>query len=247
MQLYIIRHAQSQNNASMMLDEYDRVADPELTEVGHQQAEHLAEYLATAEEAEQIVTKHTSENSRTDRHAFKFTHLYCSPMHRSLQTARPIAAALGMKTEVWVDIHEHGGIFLEEKGVVTGYGGRTRLQILDEFPDYVLPDEITERGWWMPEHGREDLPANHARALRVGRALRERAAHDDTKDDRIAIVSHGTFIDSLLKMLYGILPAERVFHWHYNTAMTRVDILQDGVLIIRYVNRIPHLPPHLVT
>ena len=44
MQLYIIRHAQSVNNA--LDDQRYRVSDPLLTEVGHRQAAMLAEHLA---------------------------------------------------------------------------------------------------------------------------------------------------------------------------------------------------------
>ena len=52
MQLYIIRHAQSYNNA--LTDWTERVSDPPLTELGEQQADLLAAYLAsTPAEAEQ--------------------------------------------------------------------------------------------------------------------------------------------------------------------------------------------------
>ena len=44
MELYIIRHAQSSNNA--LADERERVCDPHLTELGRQQAELLAAHLA---------------------------------------------------------------------------------------------------------------------------------------------------------------------------------------------------------
>ena len=43
-QLYLIRHGQSENNAR---PEHLRVEDAELTDLGHQQAEQLAPWIAT--------------------------------------------------------------------------------------------------------------------------------------------------------------------------------------------------------
>ena len=83
--------------------------------------------------------------------------LFCSAMHRSLQTAKPVSAALGLDPEVWVDIHESGGIFLnhyDERGIV-GYPGMTREEIAEEFPNYLLPEEITDHGWWDVRNGME--------------------------------------------------------------------------------------------
>ena len=74
---------------------------------------------------------------------------------------------------MWLDIHDHGGIFLNngpEQGI-TGYPGKTRPEILEQFPDYILPDEVTDEGWWKPEWGKEDWPASHARAVPVGDRL----------------------------------------------------------------------------
>ena len=48
MQFYFIRHGQSENNALWERGgpQGDRRADPELTELGHVQAQHLARFLA---------------------------------------------------------------------------------------------------------------------------------------------------------------------------------------------------------
>lgn len=247
MELYIIRHGQSTNNA-IGEDAKRRVRDPELTEVGHKQADLAAEFLSTATDLEQIVRHPADSSARVEPHKHGITHLYCSAMHRALQTARPIGAALGLKTEVWVDIHEHGGIFEEEEeGLYVGYGGLTRSQIVALFPDYALPETVTEAGWWKPEAGHEDIVLCHARAMRVKEQLLQRAMNEATADDHVAIISHGTFIDSLLKSFLRTLPGEHYFHWHYNTGMTRLDIWPSGRVIVRYINRVTHLPPELVT
>ena len=86
MEVYIIRHAQSTNNA-LMDDQHMRVEDPPLTEVGHQQAERLSAFLATAPNLEDMVRHKVDAPERTSNDFPQtITHLYCSPMHRALQT-----------------------------------------------------------------------------------------------------------------------------------------------------------------
>jgi 2,3-bisphosphoglycerate-dependent phosphoglycerate mutase len=249
MQLYLIRHGQSVNNA-MMEDQLKRVHDPELTEVGKQQAQHLAdyfvksrEYITSAGEKELPLASAYQENMPID-----LNKLYCSAMHRALQTAQPLATALKMKTNVWLDIHEQGGVYLEKEGVVTGYGGRTRKQITDEFPDYLLPDLITEDGWWLPNDGYEDYARSIGRAIRVADTLKKWATEPETAEDRVGLVSHGTFIDTLLKALTSNLPGSAFYYNHWNTAITRIDFTTDQrEMRIRYINRVDHLPTELVT
>lgn len=251
MDLYIIRHAQSENNA-LMQDQHLRVQDPDLTEVGVKQADHVATFLAEATNLEDIVRKKVDDPERQEKHPHRITHLYCSAMRRSLKTAKPIGEALGLTPNVWLDIHEHGGIFLEgDDGVITGYGGMTRAEILAEYPHYVLPDTVTDAGWWKPEDGREDVANCHARAIRVANTLKERARTDEGKNDVVAIVSHGFFIDCLIKAIWNNSPGEGFYHWHYNTAITRFDFVTESTrgsfIGVRYVNRVDHLPEELIT
>ena len=126
MKLYMIRHAQSVNNA--LANQRDRVCDPTLTELGYQQADILAKHLASGVDPEYVIGVSEEDTAADSRQGYKIDYLYCSAMHRSMLTAKPIAAALGLTPELWLDIHEHGGIFLDhggEKGVV-GYPGKTR-------------------------------------------------------------------------------------------------------------------------
>jgi len=244
MELYIVRHGQSTNNA-IGEDFVNRVYDPELTVIGKQQAHATADYLKNGKNLESLVTVAPDSPERAELKPFSFTHLYCSAMHRALQTTYPISAAVGLKPEIWLDIHEHGGIYLDHEEGAIGHGGRTRTQILTEFPEYLMPESITDEGWWT--QGKEDYPLAAARAMRVAWTLRERAAADATSGDRIIFVSHGTFIDVLIKALLNNLPNDRYFHWHYNCAITRLDILKEGRIIIRYINRVQHLEPELIT
>ncbi len=129
MELYIIRHGQSQNNA-LMENQHLRVEDPLLTEAGEQQAQHVARFLADTINLEDLVRKPVDDPARGEPHPYQFTHLYCSPMIRTMQTIQPISETLGITPEIWIDIHEHGGIFLKKDGVTTGYGGQKSQQIV---------------------------------------------------------------------------------------------------------------------
>jgi len=233
--LYIIRHAQSTNNA--LTDHRDRVCDPPLTELGKRQTEILAQHMVTGVDIEPW-----SADSHGQR-GYGITKLYCSPMWRALQTAQPVGRALGLAPEVWIDIHERGGVFLdhgEEEGIV-GYPGKTRSEVLAEFPNYVLPEGITEQGWW--HQGLEDWPACHGRAIRVMDRLRERSANDE----RIALVSHGGFFNALLKALFNQLPGRHVYYHCLNTSISRINFRDDGRLSVQFLNRVDHLPLDLVS
>lgn len=237
MELIIIRHAQSTNNA--LADERRRVSDPPLTELGERQADILARHLATGRELEPSASVANTYKQR----GYGVTRLYCSPMWRALQTAYYIGQALELTPEVWIDLHEKGGIFLDHEdghGPV-GYPGKTRAKIQAAFPSYVLPEGITEHGWWNREF--EDWPACHERAIKVAEELRMLPA----SDERIALVSHGGFMDALLKALFKQLPDRHLFYYHYNTAISRIDFHSDGNLGVRYLNRLSHLPLELIS
>lgn len=241
MELYIIRHAQSYNNS---VPESQRVTDPPLTDLGKQQAELLAQYLANGQNRDPWIDITTGNWRKDQTPDFGFTHLYCSAMYRSLQTAAPIGRLLNLKPEVWIDIHEHGGMYLEQPDGIVGAPGKNRSEILSEFPDYVLPDTITEVGWYDPNSGQESLSKAQGRAINVAGELWRRAH----SDDRIAIVSHGTFIDALLKALFNQLPNHSIYYSHYNTAISRIDFFAERRgLFVRHLNRIAHLPVEMIT
>ncbi len=242
MELYLIRHGQSFNNA--LDDLRDRVSDPPLTELGKRQADEVARHVATGLSPEAAKSNSVEGTTFSQRQGFGITKLYCSAMRRALQTAQPIGEAVGIRPEVWIDIHEKGGIYLEdEAGMRSGHPGLTRAEVLAEFAHYHLPEEITESGWWTS--GYEDWPGCQGRAIRVAHELRNRAANSN--NERIALVSHGGFIDALLKGLCDQLPSPHIWYHHFNTAITRVDFRENSGLSLRYINRVDHLPPDLIS
>jgi broad specificity phosphatase PhoE len=251
MELYLIRHGQSFNNT--LADVRQRVCDPPLTELGERQAEQVARHLIDGLTPEAAKINSVEDTALSQRHGYGITKLYCSAMRRALQTARPIGQVLGLTPEVWIDIHEKGGIYLEDDaGAYTGYPGMTRAEILAEFSHYHLPDEITESGWWTASY--EDWPVCQGRAIKVAHLLRNWAAENEASHNgngpnhqRIGLVSHGGFIDALLKALFDQLPSKHIWYHHFNTAITRVDFREDGGLSLRYLNRVNHLPPELIS
>ena len=84
MKLFIIRHAQSQNNA---LPTSQRVSDAPLTELGLSQARHLAQWAQQTQ----------------------FHDLLTSPFRRTLQTSQLIYAASDASWLTWTHLHEQGG------------------------------------------------------------------------------------------------------------------------------------------
>jgi broad specificity phosphatase PhoE len=242
--IFIIRHAQSANNA--LPDIRDREVDPPLTELGQEQSKALAQHLKTttldrgAGSGEGITEGNATYSLRA---GYGITALYCSPMLRSLQTTLRVKEALGIAPQVWVDLHERGGAYLDQgpgqKPI--GYPGSTRSEILARFPDYQLPPDLTEDGWWNRDF--EDLPATAGRAIRVAGELLERSG----SDERIALISHGYFIDQLLKALLGQLPGNHIYYRQHNTAISRGILRTGGPIEVRSLNQIGHLTPEMVS
>lgn len=159
-------------------------------------------------------------------------------MLRSLETSAPIAEALDLDPEIWIDVHEESGIWLEGKETLPGM---TRSEIADRFPRVVIPDEIGEEGWW--NRARETEAEWLARAQRV--ADRLWSDYADT-DERLVVVSHGGFFKDLISVLIAGGPLSTGVISSRNTSITCLSFV-DGVLVVGYLNRIEHLPCEWVT
>lgn len=218
MDLYLIRHAQSTNQA--LNDRRETIFDPPLTELGERQAIHLAEFLSSGKE-------------RLPYSDPGIDSLVSSPMWRALQTTRPMSDVLELAPTVWLDVHE-------QVDATEPHPGSTRDKIKAEFPDYRLPEEITEQGWW--NRADESRSECMERAIRVAQRLWERRASDES----VAIVSHARFLDSLLKAFFHQLPGYDLWYHHFNTAVSRLDLGGERLDVL-YLNRVDHLPLALVS
>lgn len=246
MQLYFIRHAQSENNKLWAegRPEEERVADPLLTETGREQAQLLAAYLANGSR------EAVAPSDRLNGQGIHLTHLYSSLMLRAVATANYIAEAIGMHFTGWEEIHEGGGIYLydPERGEDVGLPGASGSFLAEQYPSFVLPPTLGEEGWWRSQP-REPWEAVPARARTFLTGLLEQ--HGGT-DHRVAIVSHGGFFHALLQALLDFPAAksfdeaQRVFFVANNTAISRFDF-EDSEVRIMYLNRVDHLPPDLIT
>ena len=249
MRVLLIRHGQSANNVLAESRGHDYAAymagrnpEPPLSAIGQRQAHLLAGQMAAAARSQ-------TANRRlawvTNEHPIET--IFVSPMLRALQTAWPISQALGLQPQVWVAIHEHGGVFTgnPELGDVVGYPGLSRNEIGAEFAGYQVADGVHDGGWWPG--GYEEMDACYSRACAVAKQLYSLA--QGRPDATIALVTHGTFLDALLQALF--VPDEgygdRVHFSHLNTAVSRIDFGAERRIALRYLNRIDHLPPDLVT
>ena len=231
MDLFLVRHGQSHNNA--LEDLSDRLPDPPLTKKGGEQAGRVAAHLSQG--------GHLPGHERGNGRPF-IEELYCSPMLRALETARPIGETLGVSPQVWVDIHEVGGLFLDhgEEVGVEGFPGKTRQQIQDEFKGFDA-EEVGDEGWWRGK--RETDQAGRGRAIGVAAKLMARSG----EDVRIALVSHGDFICGLLKAVTNHLPSWGLWYDHHNTAITRMTLRESGRVVVGYMNRADHLSDDLLS
>ena len=241
MELYLVRHGQSANNLrKQALAEQPntspaaavpRMADPPLTDLGELQARLAGESLRD----EGITT------------------LYCGPMLRTLQTARIIGALLDLSPQVFVGLHEWGGVWEPRAdGNSVQLPGLTRNEMSTLFPGFVLPADVTDRGWWF--HGWEGdgamLDLAHRNALAFVAHLEQ---EHGGSEQRIGAILHGGSGSSLVSALFGIplhakweggLTVETASRYarftHDNAGVSRISITPERRQL-RYLNRIDHL------
>ncbi len=248
MQLYFIRHAQSENNALWMRTRSaeGRLADPGLTVMGWRQARLLGQYLA-----QNAVMAAANEWDPQNRGSFGLTHVYCSLMRRAAATGSEIAQALDLPLIGWADIHERGGIYLkdEESGDVAGLSGENRAFFAAYYPRLRAPAGLGNEGWW------ENRPYETPEAAldRAQRVINELLARHGGTEDRVALVSHGGFYHSFLSVLLdsplqagNLGRISDIWVALHNTAISRFDFFEDN-LLVTYMNRVDFLPAALIT
>jgi broad specificity phosphatase PhoE len=253
MQLYFIRHGQSVNNAGWGNPDHKEHPDPALTEIGIQQAQILADFLApsrTTSNGKNL--DQTGESNPQNRlNEDGFTHLYASLMERAVHTASLLAPRLEIPFEAW-EIHESGGIFEREgKDKLQGLPGRPRSFFETNFPAISLPESVDENGWWR-ERPFETEEECQQRAGRIWSDLLNRHNSDiGQTEHRVALVSHGGFFMHLMCAILE-LPWKNASHglrsWFLlnNCSLSRIDV-RDGYVTICYLNRTDHLPADMIT
>lgn len=192
MELILVRHA-----LPIRREVADGPADPELSEAGVAQAALLAAYLATE----------------------SISAIYTSPMKRAVQTALPVAAAMGLDvTEIdgvaeW-DRHSNEYIPVEELKATND----PRWQ------------EMIAGGW----NGDEDQSEFDER---VRQSLENVIARH--RGDTVVVSCHGGVINSYLASVLG-LPTSQFFYPNY-TSIHRVAASSGGHRSILSINETSHL------
>lgn len=241
MRLYFIRHGQSANNAlwDQTGSSTGRSVDPELTGMGHEQAQRLADFIYRTDNEAHLDGK----NGEPTRDYFGFTHLYTSLMVRAVATGAHIAQTLGIPLVAWPEFHECGGIYVDgdAEGESIGLPGKPRSYFTAHYQGLVLPATVTEAGWWNRPF--EDYESRVARAQRVVETLLTRHG---ASEDRVAIVSHGAFYMELVRVLFK-LGEDNCWFTMNNTGVSRFDFRPSGEVAMYYHNRTDHLPERLIS
>ena len=223
MELYLIRHGQSTNNRGDA-----RVPDPPLTELGRQQADRAGRALKD----------------------LGITRLYCSAMLRAVQTAAIAGEYLELAPHIFVGIHEWGGVW-EDKvdGGTNQLPGLTRIELQDVCPSVVLPDNVTDNGWWFPSHGSNEGTSllDYTRMLQLIHGncvefIEYLDLHHDGEDERVGAIIHGGSGSILIGALLGVPPPNKFTDRfpHNNTGITKIRRTPEATQLL-YQNQTCHL------
>ena len=208
MELLFLRHAESLGNLKSIMQGRKDYA---LSERGHQQAQIVADFLKTQLFAERLPT-----------------HIYCSPLKRTMETAAPFRAHFpDLPFECHDDLVEvDSGIF----------SGLTWAQAGAQYPEIQKRFKAV-RDWGAVPEG-ESKVALWQRAQNLISELSQR--HNE--DDYILMITHGGFIRASLSVLMGVPPDEAVFIAIDNTALSLAG-QRHGRRFVRYINNTQHLQP----
>ncbi|MGV0835793.1 histidine phosphatase family protein [Mycolicibacterium thermoresistibile] len=192
MQFLFVRHALPQRS------EPGQGSDPDLSELGFEQARRLPAALAR----------------------FPIARVISSPQRRAMQTAQPVAEALGMPVQVDERFAEYDrGLshYVPIEEVAKENPQQLQRLIGGELPDGVDPQEFQAR---IAEAVEDVLATSN---------------HSDT----VAVFSHGGVINVIL---HRILRTERMMSFYVDYAsMTRVLASRTGRLAVGGVNTIEHV------
>ncbi|MGB7325094.1 MAG: histidine phosphatase family protein [Rubripirellula sp.] len=222
MQLYLIRHAESENNARAA---YLRVEDPGITAVGRLQCQHLASWIKTLS-IDQLIT---------------------SPFLRTLQTTRYVTDVNRADVQVWHDVFERGGCFRGHGPDATEGGiglGRTDVvrHVVADANRCVVDPTIEETGWWGGKRRETD---DEARA-RAGKVVQRFVAAFGNSGQTVVAIIHADFKRALLAQMLDTSADPSIFGALRNTGISKLDFDGDR-WSLDWFNSVTHLPHKLIT
>ncbi len=222
MQLYLIRHAESDNNAKPV---HQRTEDPAITELGRRQAEHLANWTRT----------------------LKIDTLITSPFRRAIETTLHISNSTPQHVHVWHDIYERGGCFRGYRpDQCEGAMGMGRAQIMDHLnlaPESCTIDiTIDDSGWW----GGQDRETDEAAAVRASKFTERLERTFANNGETIVVVTHADFKLLVLSTMLGDVLDPTLLGPLSNTGITKVNF-NGARWQLEWLNSVSHLPAELIT
>lgn len=225
MELFLIRHGQSANNANPLVERHQ---DPPLTDIGAEQVVRLAEWAGP----------------------LGLTRIIASPFLRALHTAEELRRTTGVPAEVWVDIHEQGGCCTGPDPtadlIADRYQGRPGMsdsEIRALYPEFQLPVELDHRGWWQSKPFESVADARRRAETVIERTQRE-FGHTD---ERIALVFHGMLKCLVLDAMFGgYVTEDDDITVPFNSSISKVVITPEGTQLDFY-NGVDHLTAELLT
>jgi 2,3-bisphosphoglycerate-dependent phosphoglycerate mutase len=240
MKLFFVRHGQSENNAlwTNTHSNVNRVSDPQLTEVGKKQVEAAADYLNA------LFEKDASESIDL---SFKYEgediHIYCSLMDRAIQSGLIISKRLSLPLNAHLDIHENGGLYLEDDQTNERIGatGRNAEDLKSFYPDLILPEGVNPDGWWSrPFEERE------TRRIRARKVLNDLKNQYGSSNEILILIIHGGFYNYILRAALDLRDDTEVWFDLFNAAITLLEISEDFINLV-YCNKYDFIPRELVT
>ncbi len=209
MELYLVRHGQSEYNIGLTEN-----LDSGLTPIGRVQARRTAARLADE----------------------GLTHIYASPLRRTLETAEPVCAACRLRAEVFAQVCEFFSAHTE--GYRT-FQGLTPDEIAREMPWAFVGDSFPcDLHWWPAQL--ETPPMLIRRAEHARDALLR--LHAGT-DHRVLVISHADTVGRLMEVFLRALPYPAEPPWMGNCSVTRLHCADspDGAATLVYANDVAHV------
>ncbi len=236
--ILLVRHAESENNAA-----HERVArttgrelksleakatlarhpDAGLTTKGQRQAECLARALAARFDSAGCL-------------------LVSSPMRRALETAAPVAAAMGLdrrRFQCHGELYEVGGCW-DDQGALPG---RRPAEIEAELPLVCHP--MYPEGWFAGREAKETTEEARARVLRLRDWAEGLLGSPTCGFDTLILVMHGELLTRWLRLWLGVPWHRDVIFVHGNTGISELVWRPTAGVMLGSTNRIEHLPEDL--
>lgn len=217
LEIYLIRHAQSEGNAGGRDPEKLTIADkadPILTELGIEQAKLLGNYLAD----------------------IPFDAVYSSALLRAVRTATEIINKQNIQQALRILP------LLTENGMTEEYKGADWKDIHAINSAAALASELSPTTPLMCYSNSDDEKALFERAKKAVEYLRSHHKNGE----KIAVVSHAAFITSIIFHLFGMTKSPAFDINFANTGVTRILFYKPGTnkygdLVFDYINDTSHL------